>query len=169
MDRHLIIDFQGFRDNRHEYVIKELAYVKLKGNNHVSNYCFLAPIAFETLLPHIKRENRWIEKHLLHLSWYSGRTPYSSLQNVLYGATKDITHLYVKGIEKVSYLKKILHDLHKHPNINVINLEEYDCPKLKELRKRYNFRLCKYSHSTHNCAETNVQCLKQWMMEYMFF
>lgn len=96
-----VVDFQWFRDDGNNYIIKELSVQPIK-NAEIVNvselYLFLPPFDCKHLSQNTKKINEWITKNL-GLSWNCGIKEYSELQPILNRLINGKC-IYVKGPEK---------------------------------------------------------------------
>jgi len=74
----VIVDFQAFKRSKHEFVIKELAFLKKDGMCPTS-YQFRPPCLLEDLPEKYQAQCRWLTQHYRGLSWNSGVLPYDHL------------------------------------------------------------------------------------------
>ena len=160
---YLVLDIQCFRDNANNYVVKELACFRLFDYRE-THLMFLPPFPFDLLYDKVKRNNLWIGKNLLHLSWDSGHEPYCYLDDVLEYVTKNVQCIYVKGSEKAYFVRTRLDYIGK-TYIGVYNMDHIKwCPQLSTLRRRYQCgSSCIFNHGLHNCAQINAHCLYKWL------
>ena len=67
--RPVVIDFEGFRDKKSGFIIKELA---IATENYIDTISFEPPNSFNSLSSIEKRSHQWVSKFLQGLSWESG-------------------------------------------------------------------------------------------------
>ena len=159
-----VIDFQSFRDDGNNYIIKELCVqpiVNAKFAGICNQYLFLPPFDYRHLSEKKKKVNDWINNNYLGLSWNCGLTEYSELPVILnsyiYGKC-----IYIKGREKKITLQK---ELNCH--VKIVDIESLKCPSLSVLKKQsVNSIRCPYDHSSTNCALNNVFCITKWIIQY---
>lgn len=96
-----VVDFQWFRDDGNNYIIKELSVQPIKNAKIVNVselYLFLPPFDCKHLSQNTKKINEWIKKNL-GFSWNCGIKEYSELQPILNRLINGKC-IYVKGPEK---------------------------------------------------------------------
>ena len=99
----LILDFQGFKDERNKFIPKELAsYDGFK----LSHYIFKKPYSFSLLPPKEHDQAVWLMKNYHFLDWNDGFTPLHHFAEIIEKITKDAQFVYVKGHEKKEYIRK---------------------------------------------------------------
>uniref|UniRef100_A0ABD2WN03 Uncharacterized protein n=1 Tax=Trichogramma kaykai TaxID=54128 RepID=A0ABD2WN03_9HYME len=151
-----IIDMQGFKA-KSTFIIKEMAIIPLNSYNIPKLYLFKAPHDFERFSPKNNKSNRWLERYYHRLKWNHGVIAYDELDNILNGVLSNAKRVYVKGFEKISWLRahNITHE--------IIDLESMGCPALKSLSRQ---PAC--AHHSFNidaeCAMSNVLSLREWML-----
>lgn len=104
-----VVDVRGFKITLNEFVFKEVAIIPLEKDAMPSVYLFKPPYAWEQLLDKNKCENRWLERNFHGILWNSGNIPYEEMGRTLRCILGD-TDVYVKGLEKSKWLKRILPD-----------------------------------------------------------
>lgn len=156
MDITGIIDLQWFtttvQDNR--YIVKELAFSSLDRNCHQS-FVFKPPTDTCSESNVIPEKADWITNFHFQLSWTDGDIPYSCLNQILLKLGDQFRIIYVKGLQKKTFLEKFL------PQIKIINIEDFGCSKLILLNSK---KTCLRKHS--NCALANVDKIISWMDLY---
>lgn len=148
-----IVDVQGFKTDENQFIVKEIAVLC---NNHLQTLLIKQPYPFYDLTTSEKRQVSWIERNR-HIYWREGFVPYWQFKYYISDFLKD-KNVYVKGLEKVQWIKEIL------PDNTVYNLEDKGCPSIMKLYAEYNesnlIFYCLY-HSKI-CAQKNVICLSKW-------
>lgn len=152
----VIVDVQGFKlKENNKFICKELAIINLE-NGLCTTKMFKPPYSWHNLSRENKETARWLTKNLHSLEWCSGDVSYSdfpsTLENLL--ACDEVGKIYVKGLEKVSWLQQYLHEK------IIINLEDLDCPKLSEIHDPFKIYYCNLH--INNCAVRNVNSLLKW-------
>lgn len=108
-----------------------------------------------------RREAVWVKQNYHGLSWGGGGISYQAFQDELRLVCSGVNRVFVKGKEKSECLKTLLKN-------HIVNLEEYNTPRLKKLM--FNsylpvlrcFHHCK--HKSYICALTNADKLKIWVI-----
>lgn len=148
-----IVDLQWFtstvQDKRH--IVKELAVSSL---DRQCEQCFLFYPPTESCIQSDvdPKKAEWISNFFFQLSWTDGETPYSRLPEILNLINKNFRIIYVKGLQKKTFLRNLMKD------IIIINIEDFGCPRLPLLQSK---RTCLRKHE--NCALTNVDKITSWM------
>jgi hypothetical protein len=157
-DRAVILDFQCFLNDEGNDVIKELSVMDV--TRFVSRHWIFKPPAANNVVttPQYIRTNQWLSEHYHGLRWDEGETPYEDLVFVLTTYTSRYTYVFVKGLQKKQFLiKHIIHN-------NIINLEDYDCPKLSHLTPVQG-TVCLTHHAFRvACTCHRVNALRDWMI-----
>lgn len=156
----VVIDFQAFKDNCNEFIIKECAVVSIDGS-FVEQWVVAPPYEFHCLKKEKRREAVWVKQNYHGLSWGDGGISYQAFQDELRLVCSGVNRVFVKGKEKSEFLKTLLKN-------HIVNLEEYNTPRLKKLM--FNsylpvlrcFHHCK--HKSYICALTNADKLKIWVI-----
>lgn len=153
-----IVDVQGFKRPHNEFVFKELAILPLQSDAQPLVFLFEPPCPWNSLPGRYKSENLWLTYNYHGIDWTAGDVPYDELRSTLQGILLGAKAIYVKGLEKKTWLESYV--------LNVVNLEDLDCPSLKKLEtKLLTTTTCKH-HTLHreNCAAKNVKILQEWFL-----
>lgn len=102
----LIIEFQAFKNNHEEFIVKELAVGDLSG--WVKRFLFKPPFAEADLHPRIQTSNRWCSRNLHGFQWEDGDLPYSNLSGILFNVSQTYKCIATKGHNKIKFLSNIL-------------------------------------------------------------
>lgn len=129
----MILDFQGFKNEKNTFIIKELAAFD---GHRIFHNVFKAPFSSELLPPELEKQARWVSNHHHGLKWENGITPYYLVKKILQDITSDTDVIYIKGREKADFIKQFI-------TKQVIELPEH--PRLQK-----NIPKCFY-HSLNNC------------------
>lgn len=152
----VIVDVQGFKSEDNVFIPKEIAILS---ENRALMIIIKPPYPFYNLTRKERLTVAWIEKNR-GILWNEGFVPYFCYKSLISEFFKN-KYIYTKGYEKVKWLKEIL------DSENVHNLEDFNCPNLETLYKRYatalDIQTCIY-HS-NICAYKNVTCMKKWCIE----
>lgn len=155
-----MLDFQGFKNENNEFIIKELAIISTDEEVYELNL-FRPPCGFHELAEKLKSQVIWLEKCFHGLYWNSGLKDYDELNDVFKSVFKMGGTIYVKGDEKRTYINGLLSAM----AVRVLNLEDFDCPSLPVLRetwKLYNVKSCPFNHTLEHCAYYNVKLMLEW-------
>lgn len=151
----VIVDLQGFKlHNNNTFICKEIAVVDIE-SCELRFETFRPPFPWTDLDEKSKKSARWLTKNHHNLEWCSGNIPYINFEVVIQGLldTDEIEKVYVKGEEKKRWLECISHK-------KIINLEQFNCPSLKELHTPLQTEFCNLH--INNCAVRNVNTLRKW-------
>lgn len=155
-----IIDFQGFKSVTNEFIVKELALISVDAEVY-ELHLFQPPCNFIDLPRHLQKQVVWLESCHHGLFWGSGLRKYEELRDIFINI-KIQGNVYVKGTEKQKFIASLLSDF----DVKVINLEDFGCPKLGELKSKFNqlklIKPCSFKHNAENCAWVNVHVLLEW-------
>lgn len=154
-----IVDFQSFKLSSNEFAIKELAILKLGSQEKPIVFVFKPPCSWFDLPIKCRVENKWLERNYISMSWDSGDISYNQVENILKITLSKADKIFVKGLQKIQWLKKYLNNI---KDIEAIT----KCPSLRTLKKWYlPNNLCKYhENSKMACALYNVLLLEKYMI-----
>jgi hypothetical protein len=139
----LVLDMQGFKDERNRFIPKELAAYD---GDRISHFVFRPPYPLKLLSQNLQNNAVWLMRNHHCLNWNSGFTPLHYFAKIMSYLTKDAEHVYVKGGEKAEFIRKYCRK-------KVIELD--DQPALQK-----DEPLCFYHNkSICMCALTNVLSL----------
>lgn len=145
----VIVDLQGFWKPKNTFVLKEVAILHSGATSPIV-YQFAAPFPWRDLPLSYQRKIRWLERQYHGLRWTLGTLPYDTVKDVLTPLLRDVSRIYVKGHEKVAWLRE-------HADVDenrVLDLEQWGCPSLPILRAEDQRRAC---------AAENVKLLAKWL------
>ena len=135
----VIIDVQGFNHQDGKFVLKEIAGVSI-GSGIIRGIFVTKPVQFSTtfkppceyseLSENDREFNRWCTKCHHGMLWNSGCLEYEMLEDFLHVVTRDVTVIYVKGLEKKKWLNKMLGGM----KCIIEMAEELQCPSLHALK-----------------------------------
>jgi hypothetical protein len=164
----VIVDFQGFRGNANEFIVKELCILKRRSgeDEEIDQYLFRPPYEHRRLNKRRRNEAVWVEHNHHGLRWNDGTVNYSELYEIL-DTVLDSTSatIYVKGEEK----KKILADRRSN-RFNIVDVEDYGCSTLKQLKKERKDQLehcCYHDPIKYTCALNNVILIDTWLTDFI--
>lgn len=139
----LILDFQGFKDNNNQFVIKELALVSMDGRC-MQHWLVRSPFQFNNLDPKYKRQSNWNTANYHGISWDHGDITIQDLHRHL-APMLDGSVVYVKGLEKCKYIQEFFGSCY------VFDLEDY--PSLRKLEDAGIY--CFYHKNANFCCSLN--------------
>ena len=153
----VIVDFHCFIDNDGNELVKELAVMDVTAfaSRH---WIFTHPV--ETIVSNHKhvRTNRWLTDHYHGLTWTDGDTSYEHLVPILEKYTFPFNFVFVKGLQKKRFLqKRIVH-------FNIINLEDFGCPKLDQLQSIHGTACLTHRLCPEICTNSRVHALREWVV-----
>lgn len=159
----IVCDFQGFRSDNSEFIIKELSIVSLNGKIF-EHFVFVPPYDFEKLSKKSKKTAIWLTNVYHGLEWDSGFIPYEKVTDICQDICHRFSLIYVKGLEKKEILSKYIRD-----GGEIQNIEELGCPTVDELRSRYSQVSCmshvELSGTNHLCSQQNSKNILHWYNE----
>lgn len=159
-----VVDFQGFRDDGKNFIIKELCMQKIENAKLVGvreHHLFLPPFDYKHLSNKKKKHTNWLKERLHGFSWNCGLQDYSELQTIFDKLSK-IKRIYVKGSEK-----KLLLETQLNSYAGIIDIETLGCPSLNILKRQNVYSVnCPYKHNVNKCALNNVCYISDWLMYY---
>lgn len=136
----VVLDVQCFKIEKNKYIVKELAAYD---GERICHYLFKPPFSFDLLETDLQREAEWLIKNYHAIQWDSGFTPVHQFPHIMQELNCKAERLYVKGKEKVEYVKKYV-------SKPIFELEEQ--PRLKKGLPRCIYHVNNYCM----CALTNV-------------
>ena len=102
-----VLDVQGFKANDNTFVFKELALSTLEEDCPPQVYLFRPPFDWNVLRNREKSSNRWLELNYHGIPWCTGDISQKEVQGILHKELKNATKVYVKGREKIQWLKNV--------------------------------------------------------------
>ena len=101
----LILDFQGFKDNSNQFIIKELALISRDGT-FVQHWVVKSTFKYLELDLQRQKSAYWITKYFHGLTWNSGDVTVQDLHYLLADILKD-SCVFIKGKRKPITFKNI--------------------------------------------------------------
>lgn len=133
----VVLDFEGFQLKQGKFIVKEMAAYAVNDPSYRGRWLFQPPHSFQQLPEKNQRSFSWVSRNIHHLSWSSGQLPYTDLEFILRVNFRLFKKIYVKGLEKKNFLEKI-------SKREIINLDDLDCPPMRDLPPVDVF--CPYMH-----------------------
>lgn len=162
MEEWMLLDVQGFKDNNNRFIVKEI-YVETK-NLQFHDIIKSPAIIEKSLDKKHRRESNWLTKNYHGISWRDGYITINELRRTLYPIFNDNMHIYVKGEEKIVWIKEIM----ENERLICKNVE-IDFDVLPEERDKC-WPCVKHKYVTNtiktHCALENVKLLKKWFMRH---
>lgn len=155
MKQPIFIDLQGFKHNVNNFVLKEICIIN---NTKIFHSFVKSPYKWNELEEKYKRQAIWLKRNHHGFSWNDGYMNLSYVKNQIYMLSQEEMIIYVKGEEKVTWLKSIC------PSINnIINIEKLDL-------SLHSYKLdirdhCNFHNPFLHCAYQNAMSMKKtWDM-----
>lgn len=150
MGKYVVIDFQWYRFNGKSVIPKELAICD--SDRRISHFVFRPFISFGCLSVKDREVARYLFNKYHSLMWEDGFISLNSFDDIVKRFCYEADVVYVKGYEKVQFLKTIIN------NKNVIDVKEAG-------RILPGKPSCMFHRSDYCvCALTNVQRLYEFLM-----
>lgn len=139
-----VIEFQAFRGNADEFIIKELVILDLQSG--VTNYfLFKPPFSFKYLQKKAARTNKWLINYFHHIPWSDGYTEYNELDNVMYYYCDKYNTIYSTGSEKCKWINMYTSS----------RVCDYSAYKTKSVSSSIYIGVKSEKHKHSNCAMAN--------------
>lgn len=153
-----IIDLQGFKIWDNAFIFKEVAYIRITFPSVTSNTLHILPPMANRHLS-IEDQRRVRCNAAFHgMVWESGSIPYTDFPMLLSDELKHSEVVYVKGSEKILWIKPYVHS-----ECQIVDLDNYNCPSLTILKQNTDIRhTCNFPHRSQ-CAGLHVRILYEWM------
>lgn len=160
----VVVDIQCFKDNKNEYIIKEVCVLEATTGILLMHHVAKPPYGHSELSDEKLRESHWLTKHCHGLQWEHGDIPYYALFNKLTACISNRPSVYVKGLEKKEYLKR--HHITDFVTTTVIDVCDIGCGSLASIGNLLstNILRCRNHKSTQSrCALTNCVAIRGWL------
>lgn len=165
--RTAFVDLQGFTVNK-QFVLKELCFYIAPTSSPQSeitpkyHYIYKPPFSWKFVNDSCKRSIIWLIAFHHGLYWMDGNVSYGEIGKTIEPLRSPNLILYVKGAQKVSWLKNILND----NQIDCRNIEDIGCNL--QLNESASCRLnCgQHKHKAKSCALQSVKLLESWYFTF---
>ena len=106
----VVVDLQGFKTERNTFVAKEIAMLANNRDTEtaICHWIFEPPYSYAHLSPFEKRQATWLTAHHHWLRWSDGWVPYYRLPEMLARELATVDVMFVKGVEKKTWLSQLL-------------------------------------------------------------
>lgn len=101
--KHCILEFQAFRDNLNDFIVKELVIIDLSTSINYS-FLFKPPYSFSKCNTKSRKVNNWLTKYYHHISWSDGNIAYSELSTIMERFCKQFNTIFTTGTEKTKWI-----------------------------------------------------------------
>lgn len=101
----LILDVQGFKTSKNQFIPKELA---VYDGTRFSHHVFKPPFPWHTLQPEFKKQATWLMFNHHCINWEEGFTPQHLFPHILKRVTRNADVVYIKGLEKANFIRKFI-------------------------------------------------------------
>jgi len=156
-----VIDIQGFKTLLNEFVMKEVCIVGVHSGK-VYHIFVKSPVCYENLCEKLKSRVNYITKYIHGIYWNSGSVDENTVVEILQKTVKNASRVYIKGSERVKFLKNLLNN-----TIPVVDLDIFNFDGNYKI-KQVNFS-CYYNerHSNLRCALKNACTYKRWLLNHL--
>lgn len=156
----LVVDVQGFKNNRNEFILKEFAFCAL---DCTQVFLIKPPYTFSKLTDEEKRIITWVESNY-GIYWNQGHIDYREFRRIVKPILNNKLVL-VKGNEKTKWIREL------STQCQILDIESKGCPNLNILKSQYTINCNNYNCFSHKklCALSNVICIKKWCDENNIF
>ena len=113
-----VVDIQGF--HAPDFIPKEICIVSVE-TSFVRHRMIAPPTCYYRLSPRLKKQVDFVTKHIHGLHWDLGYTLETDALDLLRRTLKDADCVYIKGSERVNYLKKLLNNF-----VRLVDLDIFD-------------------------------------------
>lgn len=161
-----IVDLQGFKDDFDSFIVKEFSVLtkNIKFHDIIKSTC-----EFDALHDSTKKSAEWLINFHHGLAWNDGYITTDELRKTLEPILRNKI-IYVKGKEKLSWLREIMFTIE---NLLIVNLEDLGCDLNLNGRNGGIIdeppMICskhKNMIQTRICALRNAVKLKLWFLTY---
>lgn len=152
-----VIDFQAFKSVDDEFIVKELAIVKIDGDSEF-NMVFKPHQPYSTLPRSMQDRVDYVSRRIHGIRWDSGSVDYydviGSIKDSLMNEARII---FVKGLERSKYIRNFLED-----TVKVENLDDYMAGY-----KGYGGDACTFhTWNCGRCSLSKAKDFKMWLLNH---
>lgn len=160
VSKYVVIDFQGLRGVRNDFVYKEIAVVYPSNDFNIFAIKSPYPVSHISMFEH--KQNSWLAKHHHGLLWEHGTTTLEAARRFLQDTLPNDTTVFVKGLEKIKWTQELLNS----SQYFVRNLEDLGCISLNDLRQSFKYGVIPKCRSHFGiCALENAFLLKNFVVD----
>lgn len=165
-DRIAFVDLQGFSVNK-QFVLKEISFsISSSHTNHTPSeyhYIYKPPFAWKFVSDACKRGIIWLTVFHHGFYWNDGVIPYTLIDKTIEPLRNPNLTIYVKGAQKVEWLKAILNANHIHFH----NIEDIGCDIRLSSNQSCRVRCGEHKHKAKHCALQSVRLLESWYCTFV--
>lgn len=145
MENIAFMDFQYLLGNNNQIFIKELAFIRASSVTPQVFY-FKPPYQWQDLEAKYKKQNKFCAKYINKIRWDYGDLNYIELSYFIrdLNADETLTTIFVKGEDRVNFLKKYLfkvQELKMPGSFENYTFQKHDCKIHND-----NFTRCSINH-----------------------
>lgn len=158
--REVVLDMHCYFDNRMKYIVKELSMYDFNYHS-TQHWIFKPPKGLCIYVPKARKANNWVRRHLHRIPWDEGDVEYDQLAKILHRITSDFNVIYVKGGQKIDFIRQQVPD-----NLSIVNVESMGCPKMNTLLEPLSIGAhCIFHNSEPTmCAVHKSRAIAHWML-----
>lgn len=112
-----VIEFQGFRNNANNFIIKELVIYDVT-TGVINYFLFKPPFPFNYLNRKASRTTEWLSQNFHHIDWNEGFTSYKELNKIMRHYCDQYDVIYTSGIEKTQFIRRYASDRVRNITVN---------------------------------------------------
>lgn len=160
----IVVDFQCFKDNYNEFILKEVCALEADSGTLLMHHIAKPPFKQDILKEEKQRESYWLTKHYHGLEWNQGDIWYYLLEEKLRTCISKRATVYVKGAEKKDFIRR--HFVTDFCTTQVIDLNDIGCGSLSSINNLMSKNLlrCHHHKTLHSrCALSNCIALRGWL------
>lgn len=161
-----ILDFQGFKDHKNKYIVKEIAIISVS-NDTIAHCLIKPPYELRKLAPNQQRSANYLTERYHGIFWNDGYIAFKQAVFLIRDLTENASKLFIKGRERAEFIQKLT-------GKTTIDLDSLECPRVKDLPTVYCAPDCFYYRHSANyhsyfgaCSLRRVYKLKSWYKEYL--
>ena len=158
-----VVDFQAFKNNENEFILKELCIVGVRSNICV-HVIIKSDVEFSSLSAKAKRSVEYLTNYYRKIDFADGYVSALDARRLILDTIPHGSLVYVKGSEKANHLRSIC-----CVGTKIIDLDAFLCPHPIDLNMR-GLHCPFYRHKfdyTCVCSFRKAKVFQRWVRKFI--
>lgn len=150
-----IVDFQAFKGLVNEFYLKEVAIVNIHSDT-VYHWIIRPPTMYCNLNEEMQLRVNYLTYKIHGIPWQTGYIDESEVIALMKNILKNAAVVYIKGSERVTYLRNLLKGYRNVTVYDLDHFEEFLKPECKKKNLKFKCTYDRPNHKKLRCALEQV-------------